>query len=176
MALDQPAEGSADDAPVWALAWDGGKAGAVVLHTINDIRHAYENEKGTTWVDLTDPSEEVVQELAGLFNIHALVVEDILERNQRAKIEISDDTLHLVMFALRHEDKLFAHEFEIVLGHRFLLTVHDARGPSPREAPFQRRAIYKLLLILRRGQRPVNPLRIGPPARGGPTEKNWWEN
>ena len=139
MALDQPAEGSADDAPVWALAWDGGKAGAVVLHTINDIRHAYENEKGTTWVDLTDPSEEVVQELAGLFNIHALVVEDILERNQRAKIEISDDTLHLVMFALRHEDKLFAHEFEIVLGHRFLLTVHDARGPSPREAPFQRR-------------------------------------
>ena len=75
-----------------------------------------------------------------MFNIHPLVVEDILERNQRAKIEVSDDTLHLVMFALRTTaTRRTAHEFEIVLGHRFLLTVHDDTGPSPREAPFRRR-------------------------------------
>ena len=36
-------------------------------------------------------------------------------------------------------DKLVAHEYEIVLGHRFLLTAHDGVGPSPREAPFRRR-------------------------------------
>jgi magnesium transporter len=128
-----------DDSPVWALAWDGGKSGVRSLHTINDIRHAYENPQGSIWVDLIDPPEATVNELAAMFNIHALIVEDILERNQRAKIEVSDDTLHLVMFALRHEDKLYAHEFEIILGHRFLLTVHDGKGPSPREAPFRRR-------------------------------------
>jgi magnesium transporter len=124
---------------VWALAWAGGKAGMRTLHSINDIRHAYENQRGSVWVDLIDPPESAINELAALFGIHALVVEDILERNQRAKVEILDDSLHLVMFSLEHADSLVAHEFEIVLGQRFLLTVHDSEGPSPREAPFRRR-------------------------------------
>ena len=127
-----------DDSPVWALAWV--KSGGIkTLHSVNDIRRAYEDASSNMWIDLAEPDAATVHELAALFNIHALVVEDILERNQRAKIEIADDTLHLVMFALRHQDTLYAHEFEIVLGHRFLLTVHDNVGPSPREAPFRRR-------------------------------------
>ena len=129
-----------DDSPVWALAWV--KSGGIkTLHSVNDIRRAYEDASSNMWIDLAEPDAATVHELASLFNIHALVVEDILERNQRAKIEIADDTLHLVMFALRHQDTLYAHEFEIVLGHRFLLTVHDSVGPSPREAPCRRRDI-----------------------------------
>jgi magnesium transporter len=130
---------AADDSPVWALVTDGGKSDVRTLHTLNDIRRAFESQRGCLWVDLIDPSEETVHALAGLFKIHPLVVEDILEKNQRAKVEISDETLHLVMFALEHGDKLIAHEFEIVLGQSFLLTVHDGDGPSPREAPFRRR-------------------------------------
>ena len=127
-----------DRSTIWALAW-AKATGIQTLHSIGDIRRAYADRHSQLWVDLSDPSAEAVNEIAELFGIHALVVEDILERNQRAKVEVSDDTLHLVMFALRHEEKLYAHEFEIVLGARFLLTVHDAIGPSPREAPFRRR-------------------------------------
>ena len=106
-----------DDSPVWALAWS--KSGGVkTLHSVNDILRAYKDPNTSMWVDLVDPPEATINELAAEFNIHALVVEDILERNQRAKIEIADDTLHLVMFALRHKDTLYAHEFEILLGHR----------------------------------------------------------
>jgi magnesium transporter len=129
---------AADTSAVWALAWSKA-TGVRTLHSLNEIRHAYEDPESSVWVDLMSPPDDVVHELAPLFTIHDLIVEDILERNQRAKVEVSDDTLHLVMFALRHEDKLYAHEFEIVLGHRFLLTVHDDSGPSPREAPFRRR-------------------------------------
>jgi magnesium transporter len=129
---------AADTSAVWALAWSKA-TGVRTLHSVKEIRRAYEDPESSIWVDLMSPPDEVVHELAPLFTIHPLIVEDILERNQRAKVEVSDDTLHLVMFALRHEDKLHAHEFEIVLGHRFLLTVHDDTGPSPREAPFRRR-------------------------------------
>jgi magnesium transporter len=128
----------ADDSPVWALAKHK-QGGVVTLHAINDIKRAYGEPESSLWVDLTKPTEDVVQEFAALFEIHPLVVEDILESNQRAKIEVAEDTLHMVMFALEHNDTLAAHEFEIVLGHRFLLTVHDETGPSPREAAFQRR-------------------------------------
>jgi magnesium transporter len=134
--MDEPVE--ADDSPVWALAWDK-PHGIRTLHSLNEIRHAYEDQSIRVWIDLAEPSADIVHEFAPLLGLHALVVEDILERNQRAKVEVADDTLHLVMFALRHADTLVAHEFEMVLGHRFLLTVHDNAGPSPREAPFRRR-------------------------------------
>ena len=127
-----------DEAAVWALSWDKDR-GVATLHSLNEVKHVYADPNALLWIDLSKPPDDVVHEVAALFNIHPLVVEDILERNQRAKVEVWDDTLHLVMFALRHEDKLDAHEFEIVLGHRFLLTVHDDKGPSPRQAPFRRR-------------------------------------
>ena len=127
-----------DGAPVWALAW-AKASGARTLGSIDEIRQVYADPESRLWVDLSNPPAEAIHELATLLGLHELVIEDILERNQRAKVEVSDDTLHLVMFALRHRDKLSSHEFEIVLGQRFLLTVHDSAGPSPREAPFRRR-------------------------------------
>jgi magnesium transporter len=131
-------EQSATPTPVWALAWDK-SSGVRTLETLEEIRAAYQHSSTRIWIDLAEASPEVVHDLAVLLKLHPLVVEDILERNQRAKVELSGDHLHLVMFALTHSAELVAHEFEIVLGERFLLTAHDAVGPSPREAPFRRR-------------------------------------
>jgi magnesium transporter len=133
-----PEDGAESATPVWALAWDK-TSGVRTLETLEDIRAAYQRASSRLWIDLADASPEVLQDLAGLLKLHPLVVEDVLERNQRAKVEVSGDHLHLVMFALTHSAELLSHEFEIVLGERFLLTAHDAVGPSPREAPFRRR-------------------------------------
>ena len=54
------------------------------------------------------------------------MTEDILERNQRAKIELTGDALHLVMFGLYHGDEIVSHELDIVLGQRFLMTAHES--------------------------------------------------
>lgn len=47
-----------------------------------------------------------------------------MERNQRAKVEYTDDAMHLVMFALTWDEELRPIELDIVLGQRFLLTSH----------------------------------------------------
>lgn len=85
----------------------------------------------TVWVDLADPSPAQVEAVGATMGLHPLIVEDILEGNQRAKVESTDGVIHLVLFALAHGGRFVASEIDLVLGLGFLLTVHDA-GWDPR--------------------------------------------
>jgi magnesium transporter len=81
---------------------------------------------GTTWADLADATPEQVAEITRHLSLHELIAEDILEGNQRSKIEVTDDLIHIVLFVLRFEEEIDRLEVDIVLGKGFLLTVHDA--------------------------------------------------
>ncbi|MEO8229882.1 MAG: magnesium transporter CorA family protein [Chloroflexota bacterium] len=83
--------------------------------------------KGTiAWIDASAPSAEQITKITRLLGLHELIAEDILEGNQRAKIEVTDDRIHIVMFALRYGDPIEPVEIDMVLGDSFLLTVHAA--------------------------------------------------
>jgi magnesium transporter len=77
------------------------------------------------WLDAAGPSREQISDLGRLLDLHPLIVEDIAERNQRAKFEETDGTLHLVLFGLSRQTRLTETEVDIVLAARTLLTVHD---------------------------------------------------
>ena len=77
------------------------------------------------WVDLAAPSAHQVEAVGTLLGLHPLIVEDVLEGNQRAKIETTDGVVHIVLFALTHGEQFIASEIDVVLGLGFLLTVHD---------------------------------------------------
>jgi magnesium transporter len=109
----------------WALAWDA-QQGARSLVAVDDVRAAYGEPDTRLWIDLTEPGSELLRELGELLGLHPLVVEDIAERNQRAKIELTGGTLHLVMFHLEYVGELLSSEVDIVLTQRFLLTAHAA--------------------------------------------------
>ena len=130
------AEDSSRDA-LWALAWHE-QDGVRRLSTIEEIRAAHERPGCQMWIDLSEPDRDLLHELGKVFKLHPLVTEDILERNQRAKVEVTGDSVHIVMFALRYEGEIVSDEIDIVLGDGFLLTSHDA-DINPREAPFTRR-------------------------------------
>ena len=124
--------------PLWALAWDP-SGGSRELGTLEELTAEFKRHDSNVWIDLENPDRDLLVALCGVLNLHPLVTEDILERNQRAKIEETGDELHIVIFALDHHDHAIEkHEVDIVLGTRFLLTVHDA-GVDPRDAPFMRR-------------------------------------
>ncbi|HZW01650.1 MAG TPA: magnesium transporter CorA family protein [Candidatus Deferrimicrobium sp.] len=95
-----------------------------VAHDLTEIGAALDDADALLWVDVEDASAETLTELAAMFGLHHLVAEDIIERNQRAKIVHWDDSLHLVMFALHHDGDLTSSEVDIVLGPRFLITSH----------------------------------------------------
>ena len=83
------------------------------------------------WVDLTEPADAQVEQIGSILSLHPLVVEDILEGNQRAKIETTDGVIHIVLFRLEYGDRVVATEIDIVLGLGYLLTAHEA-GWDPR--------------------------------------------
>jgi len=78
------------------------------------------------WIDLTDPSDDQVEQVGAALTLHPLIVEDILEGNQRSKIETTDGVVHIVMFAVEFTDgEVVSTEIDMVLGPGFLLTTHD---------------------------------------------------
>jgi magnesium transporter len=107
------------------------------------------------WVDAIDPSAEHVRPIAEALGLHPLIAEDIVERNQRAKVETFDDIVHIVLFELSYRGDVETAEIDLVLGPRFLLSVHgpecDLRSIGPMRAgaaPFLKKGTDFLLYVL----------------------------
>ena len=98
------------------------------------------------WVDLLDPSRALVAEVADALGIHPLVAEDIAERGQRPKLEITGDVAHIVVYALVYSGRVEPSEIDLVLGRRFVLTAHEATW-DPREAHQLRGGVGPLLAV-----------------------------
>lgn len=113
-------------APVLGAAWSRA-GGPRNLRSIEDALSALDDPEVVVWVDLEDAGSEDLARLAGPLGLHPLVVEDIIDRNQRAKIEYTDDVMHVVMFAAVDDTRLpELAEVDIVLTPRCLVTSHPA--------------------------------------------------
>ena len=104
-------------------AWDDAAAlEALSGGLVDRVREA----KGAGWIDLTAPTAAQVERVASLLGLHPLIAEDILEGNQRPKLEVTGDVVHIVMFALDDGEEVRTHEIDLVLGPAFLLSAHPA--------------------------------------------------
>ena len=104
---------------------------------VGELRGLLADPETRVWVDCTDPTPELVKSVADVLGLHPLVAEDIIERNQRAKVETFDDIVHIVLFGLAYRGEVETEEVDFALGSRFLLTAH---GPTwdPASAPVLR--------------------------------------
>jgi magnesium transporter len=98
----------------------------------------------SVWVDLVAPSADQVEAVGRTLGLHPLIVEDVLEGNQRAKIETTDGVVHIVLFALAREDTVIVNEVDLVLGLGYLLSVHDV-GWDPRRSYHLRNGVAPIL-------------------------------
>ena len=101
-----------------------GEDGARSLTGFEALHHSVGESSSRHWVDLTDPSPELTAAVARELGLHPLVAEDIEERNQRPKLELTGEHVHLVAFAIAYEREVVTEEIDFVLGRNFLLTVH----------------------------------------------------
>ena len=93
---------------------------------ITDLPGLLAEADAAIWVDLTSPTQDLALRVGGALDLHPLIIEDVLEGNQRAKIETTEGVIHIVLFNLIYGERVVASELDFVLGSKFLLTVHDA--------------------------------------------------
>jgi len=122
--------------------WGDGEHRA--LTGLEALHHAVGESSALHWVDVTDPSPALLDAVAGELGLHPLIAEDILERNQRPKLELTDGFAHLVVFAVAWERELLVDEIDLVLGRSFLLTVHTAYW-DPRSGDHLREGVAPIL-------------------------------
>ena len=118
-----PTEPVEAEGPLRAFIWtpDGRVA---EVDDLRALEQGYADPTTRLWIDVESASVTTLTAIAGCLDLHVLTAEDIIERNQRAKIEYIDGTMHLVLFALIYDGELVPVELDIVLGPRFLLTSH----------------------------------------------------
>jgi magnesium transporter len=102
------------------------------------LRGAATHERDFVWVGLYQPDLGEVVEVARVFGLHQLAVEDAVSAHQRPKLERYDENLFLTLKTLSYDDARDAvetGEINIFVGADFVVTVrhgehgalHDAR-------------------------------------------------
>jgi magnesium transporter len=75
------------------------------------------------WLDLDNPTEDHFDILREVFGFHPLAVEDSEQFDQRAKIDIYDDFVFIVVYGAGRDDNPLV-EVHCFYSERFLVTVH----------------------------------------------------
>jgi magnesium transporter len=100
---------------------------------LSALRDALRSADAVAWLGLFDPSVEEIAEVARVFDLHELAVEDAVKAHQRPKLERYGDTLFIVLRPARYVDEsesvLFG-EVAIFLGPQFVITVRHGEGPE----------------------------------------------
>ena len=118
-----------DRPPISIQSW---REGEILRSTdVEELASLLATKASRTWIDLTDPSPELVQATAHQLGLHPLIAEDIIESNERAKVQLVGDVIHVVSFVMTratdaNEGEVETHEVDFVLGRGFLLSAHPS--------------------------------------------------
>jgi len=132
--------------PPESLVYTGEKVDAKVSITIIDYdeQHYQEREKasfdeclllknqpGVTWIKVEGlHAVENLEKLGECYGLHPLVLEDILNTDQRPKIEDFDDYLYIVLRMIHYSEnnELASEQISLILGSNFLISFQEGNG------------------------------------------------
>src|SRR5438105_14667586 len=97
---------------------EGGFDESPRLEAISDL---LQDTSQVVWLDIQDPTDEDVALLRSEFQFHELALEDVVNRQQRPKIERYDGYYFIVFYALRRGQ---CEEINLFIGDNYLVTIH----------------------------------------------------
>ena len=101
------------------------------INTIEEC-FAFKDTPGVTWVNIDGLHQiEILEKLGECYGFHPLVLEDILNTDQRPKMEDYGDYLYIVLRVLNYTDKSSQIETEqvsLILGPNFVFSFQESQG------------------------------------------------
>jgi magnesium transporter len=91
-----------------------------------------QDREGVTWIEVCGIHEvQSLKNLGECFKIHPLVLEDILDPEQRPKIEDYEDYLYIALKTINHvpeTEKIEAEPVSLILGPGYVISCHESNG------------------------------------------------
>jgi magnesium transporter len=104
---------------------------ATQKHDLRAVRASTDRDGDFVWVGLHEPGEGELAEVAEIFELHPLAVEDALHAHQRPKLERYDDGIFLVLKTLWYvdeDDAVETGEINMFVGRDFVISVRHGEG------------------------------------------------
>ena len=101
---------------------------------LKDIQQSakYKETNTVTWINLDGLHDiDTINKLGKAFELHPLLLEDILNTGQRPKMEEFDNCLFIILKMLRYDDEkqiIIGEQLSMVAGHTFLITFQERVG------------------------------------------------
>lgn len=99
-----------------------------------DIRDGlpYKETETVTWLNINGLHDtELIRQVGKVFNLHALVLEDVVNTGQRPKMEEYDDYLFFVIKMIRYDENeglIKSEQLSMILGKSFVVTFQEQPG------------------------------------------------
>jgi magnesium transporter len=98
---------------------------------LRKLRAQVSGEGDFVWVGLHEPGEREFAEVAEVFDLHPLAVEDAVKAHQRPKLERYEDSLFMVLKTLWYvdeDDAVETGEVNLFIGEHFIVSVRHGLG------------------------------------------------
>ena len=116
-----------------AALYKNGKR-VMTKQTLRETYQALRTDSGAiAWIDIYKPEQREIESLAQEFELHDLLLEDIIQAHQRPKIERYGATLFVVLHAARYIDKEEEVEFgelHVLAGPDYVVTFRHGDAPD----------------------------------------------
>jgi len=99
----------------------------IKIKNVEDCLKYKKNKKTVTWINVDGLKDaKTLEKLCNFFDLHPLVIEDILQTSQRPKIEDYGDYLYIVIRVLLLEkQKIGSEQTSIVLGKNYVISFNE---------------------------------------------------
>jgi len=91
---------------------------------------AFKDTQTTTWIKITGLHEvNMIEKIGAQFNLHPLILEDVLHTTQRPKLEDHEEHLFVVLKLLSFNEQtqtVETEQFSIILGNRYIITFQES--------------------------------------------------
>ncbi len=88
------------------------------------------------WLDVVDGDDAILHAIAEQFDLHPLLVEDVIHRQHRPKLDVSEEQVFLVWLTPEHpqDDGIVTSEIDAFLGPDYLITMRASADVSVAQA------------------------------------------
>ena len=101
---------------------------------IEDIEEciSFRDQVSVTWINIDGIDQmEVLQKIGDCFKIHLLVLEDVMNTDQRPKIEDFGDYIYIVLKMLSYDDRseeVSTEQMSLVLSQKYIISFQERKG------------------------------------------------